>query len=276
MIIRPDWRILTIGDGDLSFSYSLAKYHPTQKLVASVYDHEDILRAKYQDHLFLDSLKQLDIEVHTGLDITKSESYKALLKNHQHQFDVVIFQFPLITGEDSYQAYLKDGNQISPNLLNRSLLRSFLLNSFKEFLDPDGERLCFITSKDVKPYIEWDIERSLTLKTNIQYLGKTPFDIEDFPEYKIRNVNRDKFVKDTAGHTFIWTDLTDLKPDSALSELALAPMTNYDHSEFCSICRSGPFTSEADCQLHLMTKKHAQLTQYHEDWLKFLDNEPVQ
>ena len=38
MHINPNWRILTVGDGDLSFSHALlTHYHPKQ-LTATVFD----------------------------------------------------------------------------------------------------------------------------------------------------------------------------------------------------------------------------------------------
>lgn len=212
MKIQPHWRILTIGDGDLSFSHSLAKYHPCKQLVATVYDQESVVREKYANHQFLDALRQKNISVYTGVDIQKPSDYKHTLADHLHQFDAVIFQFPLITGEDAYKAFKHSQKHTSANLLNRILLRSFLINSVKDLLDPQGEQLCFISSKDVKPYIEWDIERSLNLNTHIHYLGKMPFHIEDFPEYQIRNVNRDKFVKDTKSFTYVWSPKADI-PD---------------------------------------------------------------
>ena len=49
MYIDPQWRILTVGDGDLSFSASLLKYHQPQQLTATVYDQLAELVQKYGD-----------------------------------------------------------------------------------------------------------------------------------------------------------------------------------------------------------------------------------
>jgi|GEM_PF-282788 len=285
MKIQPHWRILTIGDGDLSFSHSLAKHHPCKELVATVYDQEPVVREKYANHQFIDALRQRGIPVYTGIDIQHPSQYQRVLAAHLRQFDVVIFQFPLITGEDAYNAFKHAQKRTSANLLNRILLRHFLINCVADLLDPQGEQLCLISSKDVKPYIEWDIERSLHLNTPLHYLGKSPFNMEDFPEYQIRNVNRDKFVKDTKSFTYVWS------PNANIPDWITTPnvehVVNNEVSEFkenetateqhktdakayCNICQAGPFTSEQDIAIHQATKKHQQLKRYHDDWLAYL------
>jgi hypothetical protein len=77
---------------------------------------------------------------------------------HQ-QFDLVIFQFPLVPAFEDPEFFHKMGD-ISVNTLNRLLLRKFLIHCTEYFLDPNGKQLCYITSKDVKPYCEWNIENS--------------------------------------------------------------------------------------------------------------------
>jgi hypothetical protein len=39
------------------------------------------------------------------------------------------------------------------------------------------------------------------MQTSLSYVGKMAFNISEFPGYKIRNVDRDKHVKDTQGFT---------------------------------------------------------------------------
>jgi len=40
MYLNPDWTILTVGDGDLSFSNALYRHIKPKKLVASTYDDQ--------------------------------------------------------------------------------------------------------------------------------------------------------------------------------------------------------------------------------------------
>ena len=50
MILDKQWRILTVGDGDLSFSYALNSQVPQGQVTASTYDSAQTIRDKYQQH----------------------------------------------------------------------------------------------------------------------------------------------------------------------------------------------------------------------------------
>ena len=77
MYIDSNWRILTVGDGDLSFSHALLKRFNPKLLTASVLDSEQVLLAKYGENS-LAQLKQAGIDVVTELDITDSNSWQKL------------------------------------------------------------------------------------------------------------------------------------------------------------------------------------------------------
>ena len=140
-------------------------------------------------------------------------------------------------------------------------------NAFQYFLDPNGAQLCFITSKDVKPYREWNIENALHQQTNFHYLGSSLFDIDHFPEYKIRNVDRDKHVRDTKGRTYVWS----LQEQHTLKPLLDKPI--YQDENCCTICRAGPFTTILDRAEHNASKKHQQMLAFEELWSSQLKNE---
>lgn len=257
MIIDKQWRILTIGDGDLSFSNALLKSHQPVSLTATVYDSLATLSGKYGEQ-FYQQLKAENIPVLFEFDICNKASWGKLAKN---SFDVVIFQFPLVPAFSSFSEYKERCTDSNPNILNRRLLRHFLINSFDDLLDPDGQQLCFITSKDVKPYRQWNIENALHLQTDIHYLGSTPFDIALFPGYKIRNVDRDKHVKDTQGVTYMWSKQAKHPIEKKL-QAAQCQGENY-----CTACRAGPFTTEFDLLAHQNSKKHLQMMEFESLWL---------
>ena len=257
MIINKQWRILTIGDGDLSFSNALFKHYQPRSLTATVYDSLTTLSGKYGDQ-FYQQLNADNVQVLFEFDICNKDSWKQLLKN---SFDVVIFQFPLLPAFNSFSEYKKRCADSNPNILNRRLLRHFLINSFKHFLDPDGEQLCFITSKDVKPYRQWNIENALHLQTDIHYLGSMPFDIEMFPGYKVRNVDRDKHVKDTQGVTYMWSQ-QEKNPIAKKLQAAQCQGDNY-----CTACRAGPFSTDLDLIEHNKSRKHLQMMEFEKLWL---------
>lgn len=261
MIIKKEWRILTVGDGDLSFSYSLYKHHNPRQLTATVYDSQAVMTNKYSENAY-QALTQSNVPLLFDFDVTNQSSWSQLEK---HQFDVVIFQFPLIPAFRSFDEYKKQGKSNSVNTLNRALLRTFLKNSFQHFLDPKGEQLCFITSKDVKPYREWNIENALHQQTDFFYLGSSLFDISHFPDYKVRNVDRDKHVRDTQGRTYVWS----LQEQHPLTDALDKPI--YRDQGCCTICRAGPFSTEQDRLEHNASKKHQQMLQFEALWLTHIN-----
>jgi len=254
MLIKPNWRILTIGDGDLSFSASLWQNFKPKQLTATVFDSQKTLENKYQHHAINLLNTDPNQQVLFGFDVTKPETWSTLDKQ---QFDLVIFQFPLVPAFEDPQ-YFHNKGDISINTLNRLLLRQFLIHCEKYFLDLAGQQLCYITSKDVKPYCEWNIENSLNQGLeHIQYLGSMPFEINKFPGYKVRNVDRDKHVKDTQGITYVWSPK---EHDKAL--LGALEAKSHQSDDCCEICKAGPFVSTSDKTRHEKTKKHRLMQQY--------------
>ena len=268
MFIKPNWRILTIGDGDLSFSASLWDHFKPAQLTATVFDSQQTLENKYQHH----AIKQLQTDpnqqVLFGFDVTDPKTW-AKLRNQS--FDLVIFQFPLVPAFEDPE-YFHTMGDISINTLNRLLLRKYLIHCVEYFLDPDGKQLCYITSKDVKPYSEWNIENSLNQGLeHIHYLGSMNFDINKFPGYKVRNVDRDKHVKDTQGLTYAWSSKIDSKDhDNALLEAL--EIKSHQRKGYCEICKAGPFVSTSDKTLHEQTKKHRLMQQYEQQYASVLLN----
>jgi len=261
MFIDPSWRILTIGDGDFSFSYALSKISDPKLITASIYDNEQLLMQKYEFHK-LQALRDKGITHLTGFDVKNPDTWQGL---SLYSFDVVVFQFPLVPALGS-AANFKHSESI--NTLNRALLRTYLEHCFKYFLDPKGPKLAYITSKDVKPYIEWNMESSLVNGLDLSYLGKMPFNFDLFPDYKIRNVDRDKHVKQTAAFTHVWGD-------KGSFELPISLMKPKElEGDFCAVCRAGPFATEQESAGHFASKKHARMTEFEQQWQDYLKAQP--
>ena len=265
MYINPAWRILTVGDGDLSFSTSLLKNYRPKSLTATIFDDYTSLASKYGGEHFQE-LQTQGCEVLTSFDVTNKETWGKLGKQ---QFDVVIFQFPLIPAFSSEADFKQHcghesgdvNRKVSVNTLHRRLLRNYLLHCFNEFLDSNGAQLAFITSKDVKPYRQWNVEQALTLSTDINYLGYIPFESDQFPGYKIRNVDRDKHVKNTQGITHVFSRKISTELDSKVT------MPQYLDNNYCSYCRVGPFYTEQDKANHFASKRHQQMALFEQQWL---------
>jgi hypothetical protein len=277
MFINQNWRILTIGDGDLSFSTSLLKHHQPKQLTATIFDDKTQLNEKYGDSHY-QTLIQENCQVLTGFDVTNRETWGEL---KERSFDVVIFQFPLLPAFSSEKVFQSQCENFTINTLNRALLRNYLLNCFSHFLDEDGAKLAFITSKEVKPYLQWNIDESIIRDTNINYIGKLKFDINEFPEYKVRNVNRDKHVKSTQGTTYIYSQKSvEICKEALEKQTSAFIIYNLKKLELswrsCHLCRTGRFGNTQDKEKHLATKKHQQMFEFEQQWCDFLQQENTQ
>ncbi|MFY8275423.1 class I SAM-dependent methyltransferase [Pseudoalteromonas sp. SSDWG2] len=260
MYLDPDWRILTVGDGDFSFTRALTTRVNSSNLTGTVYDSENVLRDKYR-HNGIDDLRKQHITLLFSFDVTDEACWQRL---GDQRFDVVIFQFPLLSQLGSRDAFESAKAAGGLNILNRALLHQFLRNSARYALDPKGAGLCYITSKDVKPYSHWGLDHALTHHTPMHYVGEQPFDLKSFSRYKVRNVDRDKHVKDTLGITYSYA-----LSANALSEHCTRPYY-LDHPNCCELCRAGPFKSERDKTNHLESKTHKHMQHYAQLWQRWL------
>lgn len=258
MYIDPNWRVLTVGDGDLSFSYSLLEKYPTLDLTATVYDDKTSFVAKYPENYY-DELKSQTKNICFEFDVTDSSTWR----NTKPIFDVVIFQFPLVPNSASKAQFQVQSGHGSANTLNRALLYKFISNAFNSLLSEEGARLVYISSKEVKPYIEWNIEK-LMESTDFAYMGKHRFEPDSFPNYKMRNVDRNKFVKHTQLYTHIWSDKA-----LAIQEFSLLQPFVDKTEGGCGYCRAGPFTTLEEKLNHEGTQKHQRILNYEKQWKKY-------
>ncbi|MDC0602925.1 DUF2431 domain-containing protein, partial [Aliiglaciecola sp.] len=241
------------GDGDLSFSACLAESLDKDMLVASTLDNKETIYNKYSINA-VDQLEHKGVAIKFGLDICDSTSFDPTLK---HDFDVIIFQFPLIPTHKDLLDY-KQASRWGGNVLNRRLLWHFLHHAFSYFLSPRGRQLAMITSKDVKPYSHWNIE-NLYQSSNYKFLGYQNFDIDEFTGYRLRNVDRDKEVKNTASKTYLWganipSEFTGVLPSPKHKQ------------NYCCLCGKGPFNDESDRLAHQNSRGHKRLQHYEEAW----------
>eukprot|EP00392_Amoebophrya_sp_AT5.2_P015034 g15224.t1 len=178
--------ILTVGDGDLSFSEALLDRlrQGDSKLTATVYDTEDVLVSKYaggssSSSTTLSSTDRIAKLCAGGADVRFSVDARRLtaafssvlaeeqLPSSQQRrteersrsrtfFSRIVFQMPLLpamTKTEFETAPSKD-----PVLNNRLLLYEFLAECW-ELLSPNG--IAVITSKDVRPYTLWRLHDSV-------------------------------------------------------------------------------------------------------------------
>lgn len=265
MKLSNTWRIITIGDGDLSFSLALTKTCPGISICATVLDSESQLKEKYQ-HNAIDELTRKGHRVQFNADITQPEKMRDSINDKDEGlFDLAIFQFPLIPNAGPRRPGQSWHQGRDSNLQNRKLLRDFIKASFTYLLAPKGARLCYITSKDVKPYCDWNIE-ALGGSGPMQYVGNMPFDPGQFPGYRIRNVDRDKQVKSTAATTYVWTD-----NQAQAMPLNVKP-PKPDAHQYCRLCDIGPIEDKQDWLNHLNSRQHKRRAGYQHAWEEYLNS----
>lgn len=252
--LNSDWKILTIGDGDLSFSHSLIVDHGCNFVTASVLDDDKTLRNKYQENS-IDALNQRSAEIYFGVDLHNKCAIPSPLKG---AFDLVIFQFPLIPSFKDKRDY-QSNRGLGNNVLNRFLIYRYLQRCFEYFLDPDGVQLSYITSKDVKPYSHWNMENLYRSTRSERFLGWQPFLADLFPSYRIRNVDRDLSVKSTSAKTYVWGKTLPADFKNIVEPLKV-------EEDYCLLCGSGPFSNADVRAAHQGSKGHTRLQKYEDGW----------
>jgi len=255
MYLPKNCRVITIGDGDLSFSRALLEHVAPNNLIATTYDSEDVLRDKYTRNA-LDDLISAGVMVKHSVDIKDIASVTRLPQNFA---DIVIFNHPLVPSQHSDVSPQKERKKWA-NLANRDLLYHFLKHSFAVLLNSEGQRLCYITSKSVKPYSDWHIETSLTLDRPYQFLGNQVFNLSLFKNYMVRKVDRDKYVKHEKSKVYVYSDKNAHPINCYLTAF------KFTEDKCCPLCRMSLFTHAVDWKNHHNTRLHKAQQQYHDLW----------
>ena len=174
--IPENCRVLTVGDGDFSFSYGLA-VSSQFKVVATSFENEATLRITYPHAPeFISGLTSLPrTKVHFEVDATCLAA--SLSEKVKGRFDVVIWNFPCVRAESG-----ADG-QVDQLTENQSLIRQFLLTSKPLLRD---ERSCiFVAHKTIEPFCWWGID-SIGMECGYSLAAKVQFDICCYPHYTNR------------------------------------------------------------------------------------------
>lgn len=168
-------KILTVGDGDLTFSRSLAQSFAHQLTATTHESHQSLLKTYPNAPEVLDALRSAGVTMFHEVDATNFESHAEV---RTHKFDIVIWNFPCVRIERG-----ADG-QVSELEQNQELLRLFF-RSVRSILRPKGE--VHVTHKTIEPFSWWGLT-TLAAAEGLQLFQTIVFDRCNYAGYTNRKV----------------------------------------------------------------------------------------
>ncbi|CAJ2658142.1 uncharacterized protein At4g26485-like isoform X1 [Trifolium pratense] len=166
-------KILFVGEGDFSFSLSLAKvFGSAHNLVATSLDSQEKIEKKYSNGISnARELEERGCIVLYDVDV-KVMSQHFFLKTQR--FDRIVYNFPHV-------GFLYPENSYCQIQLNKKLLKGFMTNA-KALIKKDGGGEIHVTHKEGDPYNKWDLVRKAE-KRGLFLHQSVPFFKDDYPGY---------------------------------------------------------------------------------------------
>ena len=134
-LYQPHHKLLTLGDGDFSFSLSIARNvkFTTGCLIASSHESKEQLLTTYNAVGIKDILRELDAKKISTLHCVDATDIAGTCTVERAHFDAIIWNFPCVRAEKG-----ADG-QLSEIEINRKLLRDFFMNVHEYLLPLTGQ-----------------------------------------------------------------------------------------------------------------------------------------
>ncbi|KAH9262810.1 hypothetical protein BASA82_000161 [Batrachochytrium salamandrivorans] len=197
--------ILTVGDGDLSFSVSLACTIKDPKLlVATTYEPRENLARSYPKTGLsnIAKLQKLGCQVLHGVDAEKL-TVEMFAGEGRRGFDFVIFNFPCVAVDDTPGL---DG-QLQELQRNQQLLQRFG-ECVPELLTPVTGQV-HVTHKTKAAFQHWQVAECVLSAGKLESAGALVFDRCVFPGYVNRKVRDAKSFPMTDAVTFMFKNAKD-------------------------------------------------------------------
>ncbi|XP_057757802.1 uncharacterized protein At4g26485-like isoform X1 [Arachis stenosperma] len=165
-------RILLVGEGDFSFSLSLATaFGSAHNLVATSIDSQENIVKKYSNGINnVRELEERGCLVLYGVD-AKEMSQHFFLKTQR--FDRIVYNFPHV-------GFLYPENSYCQIQLNKRLVKGFLSNA-KILVRKEGGEI-HVTHKEGDPYSKWGLVKKAE-KRGLVLQQAVPFFKDDYPGY---------------------------------------------------------------------------------------------
>jgi len=176
-------RILIVGDGNLSFSLSLASLVGPVRITATTYDSPEAVVKKYPEAATnIELLSNMGVEVLHRVDATRLQAQTYIQKDAGGhvvpndgtlpQFDRIIFNFPHAGGSSHEDI-----------VANRALLKGFFESAGRLVKDHIGE--IHVSLRRNKFYDSWKI-LNVAKATGLMLFKEVPFHVNRFPGYVVR------------------------------------------------------------------------------------------
>jgi 25S rRNA (uracil2634-N3)-methyltransferase len=200
---RQNMAILTVGDGDFTFSLAMARLLGG-KVVATSYESKASLIQVYPGiKQTITELESLGVTICYQVDATRlKETLPETVK--EFQFDRIVWNFPCSAvgkGQDGQNEAMES---------NKALVQDFVANG-RHLLKPQGQ--FHLNHKTKPPFNQWNIEEVAVEKCqddndndspNVYYLGRVVFDRFLFPPYVPRKALHHKSFPSHDACTFVF------------------------------------------------------------------------
>ncbi|KDO30064.1 hypothetical protein SPRG_05255 [Saprolegnia parasitica CBS 223.65] len=198
LIATDDKTVLTVGDGNFSFSLAMTKYLASgAQLTATSHESKDTVLETYPDSAeILRSLDEAGARVLHEVDATNAAALEAL-----GTFDRIMWNFPCVRMENGADG---QNNEMEEN---KALLKGFfsvVLGS----LAPGGE--VHVTHKTKPPFGQWGI-LEIAAACGLSHLGSVVFDRCLYPGYSNKKVLSKGSFPIWDSETFVFVRPSDLK-----------------------------------------------------------------
>lgn len=183
-------RLLTVGDGDLSFSLALANQlsGTPALLVATTHLSRSALDEAYGSAMMkerIETLATLGVKVIHNVDATTLHTNTQVFQD-KVGYDRIIWNFPCVAGLSSRAA----DAQLQEIDTNQALLADFFTSTCTPgLLTTNGE--VHVSHKAKPPFLHWDIKNCATkgAQSGLSFVGSVVFDRTCFPGYNTKKVS---------------------------------------------------------------------------------------
>ncbi|GLT32303.1 hypothetical protein SLA2020_069790 [Shorea laevis] len=164
-------KMLLVGEGDFSFSASLAKaFGSASNMIATSLDSRGFLFKNYGNALFnIHELRTRGCTILHGVDATEMANHSSL---KGMKFDRVIYNFP-------HAGFF--GNETSEQQISRQqMLISLFFENAAQMIHGDGE--IHVTHKSRGFFLNWNLKH-LASTARLQLIEEVPFNFTDYEGY---------------------------------------------------------------------------------------------